>query len=151
MRGDAIYPQQRATSTTTAQGNRDCHNPGSATLEAVHTAGLHYPESDARFGHFSRYNPGSNLKIRGHSSWRKLIFCGSARGTGLLPQEPRELCPCFAHDSTRCWAPFWRGPASPTHGKRSPPVFSPKKCRTRPTSYQMRVGAGSVAHLWCPK
>ena len=85
MRGDAIYPQQRATSTTTAQGNRDCHNPGSATLEAAHTAGLHYPESDARFGHFSRYNPGSNLKIRGLNSALRTENTDKAGG-GTTPE-----------------------------------------------------------------
>jgi hypothetical protein len=67
-------------------------------------------------------------------AWRTFTLSGPRdvqRPTGLLPQERNELCPSFSHDSTRRWAPFWRGPASPTHGKRSPPVFFPKKCRAR--------------------
>ena len=51
--------------------------------------------------------------------------------TGLLPQEPSELCSTFSRDLPRQQVPFWRGPASVSHGKSSPPFFFAKKCRDR--------------------
>ena len=51
--------------------------------------------------------------------------------TGLLPQEAGELCAAFSRDPSPQPTPFWRGPASPTHGKSSPPGFFRKKCRGR--------------------
>ena len=51
--------------------------------------------------------------------------------TSLLPQEARELYSTFSRDLPRQQVPFWHGPASHTHGKSSPPVFFPKKSRSR--------------------
>ena len=51
--------------------------------------------------------------------------------TGLLPQEPSELCSTFSRDLPRQHVLFWRGPASVSHGKTPPPIFFAKKCRGR--------------------
>ena len=51
--------------------------------------------------------------------------------TSLPPQEARELWPTFSRHLPRQQVPFWRGPASHTHGKSSPPVFFRKKSKSR--------------------
>ena len=84
-----------------------------------------------------------------HVATTRRAYARDVHDTSLRPQEPSELCPSFSRLPPRQPGPFWCGPPSPTHGKRSPPVFSRKNVgrvrshRTTRKSDFFRAGAAA--------